>query len=421
MILDFAPERAAMATLMMLSCCAALAGDATDSEAPGAAPRWTLGGFGTLAAAHSNNDQADFTAHALSPGAAGYSRAWSAQVDSRVGAQLDVRFNSQWSAVLQLLAERGLRGTYRPVVEWANLQYQATPDLSLRVGRITLPLFLAGDYRKVGYALPWVRPPVEVYGAIPLSSSDGVDASYRWQAGATNNVTQVFYGRTDIPATPGARARSHGLTGLSNTTTSGALTVRASLLRAQLSVDVARQLFDGLRGFGAQGESLAQRYELENKRSFVAAAGFSYDPGQWFVMGEAGRMNTDSHLGDKTVGYLSAGYRHRDLTPYLVYSSSHANVATSVAGLELSGLPAPQAAAGAALNAGLNQLLAAIPRQHTISAGVRWDLRPGYAFKLQYDRITPHQGSSGTFINVQPGFRSGQPVAVLSAALDFVF
>lgn len=417
MTFDLAPERALAATVMMLSCSAALAGEVADD----ALASWNLSGFGTLAAVHSNNDQADFTANALSPGAAGYSRAWSAHVDSRLGAQLDVRFDSRWSAVLQLVAERGLRDGYSPVVEWANLQYQATPDLSLRVGRIALPLFLSGDYRKIGYALPWVRPPVESYGAIPLSSSDGVDISYRWQGGGMHHVTQVFFGRTDIPATPGARARAHGLTGLSNTATSGALTLRASLLRTHLSVDIARDLFGGLRGFGAPGGALADRYELEHKRAFVAAAGFAYDPGNWFAMGEIGRMDADSYLGDKTVAYLSAGYRHRDLTPYLVYSSSHANMATRVAGLDLDGVPARQAVAGAMLNAGLNQLLAAIPRQHTVSAGVRWDLQPGYALKLQYDRITPHLGSTGTFINVQPGFRSGQLIGVLSAALDVVF
>lgn len=412
-----APQRAVAATLMMLSCSAALAGEVADDETPG----WRFGGFGTVAAVRSNNDQADFTANALSPGAAGHSQTWSAQVDSRLGAQLDLRFNSRWSAVLQLVSERAPHGGYAPAVEWANLRYQLTPDLSLRLGRITLPLFLGGDYRRAGYALPWARPPVEVYGAVPLSSSDGADLSYRWQSGAFNHLTQLFHGRADVAAPGDARARAHGLTGLADSATSGALTLRASLLQAQLSVDAARALFDGLRQSGPQGAALASRYALQHKRAWVASAGFSYDPGRWFAMGEIGRMDTDSHLGDKTVGYLSAGYRQRDLTPYLVYSSSHAHGATSEAGLDLARMPAAQAASGAALNAGLNQLLAAIPRQHTVGAGLRWDLRPNQALKLQYDRITPHGDSSGTFINVQPGFRAGQPVTILSVALDFVF
>lgn len=139
------------------------------------------------------------------------------------------------------------------------------------------------------------------------------------------------------------------------------------------------------------------------------------------MMGEFGRMNAHSCVGDKTAAYLGAGRRCGDLTPYAVYSVSRPEMATRVAGLDLGALPAPQAMAGAQLNAGLNRLLAAIPRQHTVSAGVRWDLYPNYALKLQYDRVTPLQGSSGTFIHVQPGFQSGHAITVLSAALDFVF
>ena len=76
-----------------------------------------------------------------------------------------------------LISEQRLDNTYRPRVEWANLKYQVTPELALRVGRIALPMFLTADYRKVGYAYPWVRPPVEGYGSLPISSSDGVDAT----------------------------------------------------------------------------------------------------------------------------------------------------------------------------------------------------------------------------------------------------
>ncbi|TFW30074.1 hypothetical protein [Duganella callida] len=415
----FLPKRAAVATLMMLSCCVARAGEPADDA--GATPRWSVGGFGTLGVVHSSDDQSDFTANPLTPGNAGHGRDWSHSVDSRAGVQLGLDLDSKWSAVLQLVYESTLRYGYHPVVEWANVQYKLTPDLSLRVGRIALPLFLVGDYRKAGYALPWVRPPVELYGAIPITNSDGVDATYRWQSGDLHHVTQAFYGYADLPLTPTARAQARGIIGLSNTTTSGALTVRASVMASDLSVGLGRELFDGLRQFGAQGRALAQRYQLEDKRAQVGTLGLSYDPGAWFAMGEISRFNSHSSLGDTTSAYVSAGYRYRDFTPYVALSHAHANMATRVDGLDLSGLPAPMAAAGAQLNAGLNQMLMEIPRQRTVGAGVRWDFYANHALKLQVERVTPQQGSAGTFINVQPGFRSGRPITVLSAALDFVF
>ena len=52
---------------------------------------------------------------------------------------------------------------------------------------------------------------------------------------------------------------------------------------------------------------------------------------------------------------------------------------------------------------------------------LRWDLRTNTALKLQYDRVTPHDGSRGTLINTLPDFRSGQSADVVSLAFDFVY
>lgn len=385
-------------------------------------PVWTFGGFGTAGLVHSSERQADYSANVINPGEAGYTDRWSPSVDSRAGAQLGVALTPRWSAVLQVISERNLQNSYRPVVEWANINYQATPELNLRLGRIALPIYLAGDYRKAGYALPWVRPPVEVYGSLPVANSDGIDAGYRWQAGSANNLTQVFYGHTSVQTDDsGKRARARQLMGLSNTTTYGAFTVRASALTAELTVDLARPLFDAFRQFGPQGAVIAGRYDADHKRVGIANIGISYDNGEWFVQAEGSRMNARSFLGDKSSMYASGGYRIGNWTPYATYARVVANVPIHSDGLDASRLP-PQAAAGAAyLNGQLNGLLGRIAAQHSVSAGVRWDFLPDYALKLQYDRLRPTGGSSGTLINVQPGFRPDHSVHVVSVALDFVF
>lgn len=385
-------------------------------------PEWSFGGFGTAGFTHSSERQADYSANVINPGEAGHTERWSPSVDSRAGAQVGVAFTPRWSAVLQVISERNLQNSYRPVVEWANISFQATPELNLRAGRIALPIYLAGDYRKAGYALPWVRPPVEVYGSLPVANSDGIDASYRWQAGAANNLTQVFYGHTSVQTDDsGKRARARQLMGLSNTTTCGAFTIRASALTAELTVDLARPLFDAFRQLGPQGAVIAERYDADHKRVGIANIGVSYDTGEWFVQAEGSRMNARSFLGDKSSMYASGGYRLGDWTPYATYGRVVANVPIHINGLDTSHL-LPQAAAGAAyLNGQLNGLLGRIAAQHSVSAGVRWDFLPDYALKLQYERLRPTGGSSGTLINVQPGFVSGRPVHVVSLALDFVF
>ena len=60
---------------------------------------------------------------------------------------------------------------------------------------MVLPTFLVSDSRKVGYGNPWVRPPVEVYSLNPITTLDGVDASYRLHLGEVTNTLQADYGR----------------------------------------------------------------------------------------------------------------------------------------------------------------------------------------------------------------------------------
>jgi hypothetical protein len=384
-------------------------------------PSWSLSGFGSVGAAYSNNADGDYITSALKPDGVGASGRWSTNLDTRLGAQLNFTANDQWSAVLQVVSEQRLDRSYRPAVEWANIKYQATPDLAIRLGRIALPMFLAADYRKVGYAFPWARTPVEVYGVIPVTSSDGIDATYRFNRGALKNVTQGFYGHTRLALPSGGGVEAKRLGGFNNTTEYGAASVRLSMLRADLSIDLLRDFFDGLRQFGPQGDVLAERYAPEHKRVNAVSIGASYDPGRWFVMGELGRMRTRSLLGDTTGLYATGGYRLGNFTPYLAYARVRADSATVEPGLNLAGFPPAAAAAGAVMNGYLNELLTTVPAQRTLSIGARWDCMTDAALKLQLDRATPQDGSRGSFTNVQPGLRPGRAVNVASAVLDFVF
>ena len=403
---------------------AAVAGEAAASDvaatAPAAAPAWKLSGFGTLGAVHASVRNADFSSTVLRANGAGRSEAWSPDVDSRLGAQLDLS-RGRWSTVLQVVSEQNMEGNYRPRLEWANVKYQATPDLALRLGRIALPVFLAADYRKVGYTMAWVRPPVEVYGGLPIFSSDGIDATWRWDAGDTRHATQAFFGHTDTRLFGERRVEAHGIAGLSHSIERGPLSARLSALSAHLTTGIGAEIFAGMRAFGPQGVALAERYAIEHKRVSLVSAGLSYDPGPWFLNAEAGHAQTHSLLGRTTTMYAGGGYRFASLTPYLGFAKARAHGNTRDPGLALAGLPARARATASALNAGLNGYLRTIPIQTTLSAGLRWDLARDTAFKLQYDRLRPTDGSRGTLINSSSSFRSGETVHVASVALDFVF
>jgi len=407
-----------LATVLVASVAAPATALAADDAAPSI---FKFSGFGTLGVVHADTDTADFTSSVLKASGAGATRRWSMDVDTRLGAQLDVAIAPQWSAVLQVVSEQGYNNSYRPDVEWANVKYQVTPDVSVRVGRVALPVFMAAEHRKVGYVYSMVRQPNEVAGGVPITSSDGIDLSWRWHTGALNHTTRLQYGRTNLSLDDQTRVRANGIVAVSHSIDVGAFSARASAIGADVTVNLAEPLFGALKQFGPAGVALADQYSVDHKRISLIALGMEYDPGDWFVTVEGGRQRSQSLLGTNIGLALSAGYRWRTFTPYIGYSDVRAQASTQSRGLPVAGLPPPLAYGAGLLNAGLNQLLMTLPEQSTVRLGTRWDFHENMAFKLQVDSVTPHRGSRGTLINTQPDFAFGKSILVTSMTLDFVF
>jgi hypothetical protein len=173
-------------------------------------PDFSFNGFGTLGVVHSGEKH----------------------VDCLVGAQLSADLTPQLVAVVQVIAEENYDGTFRPHIEWANVKYGFTPDLSVRVGRTVLPVGLLSDTSKVGYTYAWVRPPQETYRLVPVTDSDGVDVSHRLRSGELTNTVQIGFcsNEAKLP-NDGGTLESEDLLVISNTTHFGAFTGHACLHR----------------------------------------------------------------------------------------------------------------------------------------------------------------------------------------------
>jgi opacity protein-like surface antigen len=384
-------------------------------------PIFSIAGFGTLGVVHSSEDQADFVENYLQPTGAGYTSNWSGSVDSRLGVQFTGNFTPSLSAVVQVVSEQRYDDSYEPTVEWANLKYQVTPDFSVRVGRIALPSFLAADYRDVGYAMPWVRTPEEVYDLVPITNSDGIDFRYRMHIGEANSTWQASFGVTNIGAPGGYSATVRAIRGITNTTEFGSTTIRVNYLQGKLSLNSADALFDGFNEFGPPGVAITNRYNADDKVASFAGIGINYDPGQWFLMAEIGQAKTNSFIGNETGGYISSGYRFGKIAPYITLARVDGNSNRSDPGLPTTGLPPQLAAEAMGLNQGLNDILASLAIQKSVAIGVRWDAMKNVAFKAEYEAIQLGAGSPGNLINPQPDFTGGGRVNVFSVLVDFVF
>jgi hypothetical protein len=332
----------------------------------------TFSGFGTLGVVHSDYKQADFIGAVDQLRGAGYSRDWSATPDSDLGVQANVTLTDALSGVVQILSRDEADGNFKPDVEWANLNYQFTSDLGVRLGRMLLPSYQHSDSQNVGYTLPWVRVPVEIAYTDTAEHSDGLDVLYRLKTGAVTQHLQVQWGTTSesLPGNLFDVARTH------------VALFSDTLQHGDTSVHLVYQKFDTL-GFPPI------RFRL-------VTAGFTHDPGAWFVTGDS-NYTQDRFFGDFFSWYVSGGVRLGRCTPYAIYSTTEAT-STGTSGLRKLG------------------------DERTVSAGARWDFVKNLDFKVQLQHvIIGSLDDPASFSNLQPGARVGDKANVLSLTLDFVF
>jgi hypothetical protein len=395
---------------------------------------FSFAGFGTIGVAHASEKQADFVGNILQPNGTGRTSDWDFNPDSRLAGQVTAKFTKDLTGVVQVVAQHRYDNSHTPALEWANLKYQLTPELSVRGGRIALPTFLVSESRFVGYAQPWVRPPAEVYFLGSITSNDGVDATYRRQIGGVNHAIQAFYGGSKVKLPNNAEAKSSPSWGLNDTMEFGDTTFRVGYVRNKLSLRSAQLggLFGplDLLGMMAPGSAAAEdaaalssKYSLEDMKTQTLSLGVNHDAGNWFFMGEYAFFKGDGLITDSKSLYGTLGVRINKFTPYVTYAQTKPDIEREapIRTTGLSGIPLAIANglnAADAFNVTLNQINA---DQKTRSIGTRWDFMKNTALKLQYDHVSLGANSKGRLANVDPTRPNGGKFEVFSVAVDVVF
>jgi len=372
---------------------------------------FSLSGFGTLGVVGTDQDGAQY----LIPGQVrGADKSWSGEVDSKLGVQLGAKFNTMFSATVQVLSKQDGEGSFTPGVEWAFAKMQATPGLALRLGRMGAPLFAVSDVRDVGYANTWLRPPIDVYGQVPISHFDGGDITWQTSLAGRTLTLQALAGRSSSKVGR-TKVEIDSMLGINATLELvDGLTLRLGHVTGKLSVGSASldQLVGVLRQtpFASVGDQL----DAHDKRASFSGVGLNYDQGDWIAIAEYTKRKTQSFIPDTTGWYVTLGYRVAQLTPYVTLSqqkTDSSNVDNTIPpALVVGGLP---------LAAVVNAAAAAQSTpQKTAALGVRWDAWRNVAVKAQWDSIKTT--GAGQLHVTEPGF-DDKRVNVYSLAVDFVF
>ena len=409
---------AAVAAAMCL-----FAGTCTAQSSEPEASRIRISGFGTFGLVRSQAPEGwSFLRSVEQPSS---SRTTHLDVDSRLGIQMNYAASSQIELVAQLLATR--RASDAPAgdaVEWAFAAYRPTADLTLRAGRLNLDQFVMSDYRNVGFAYLYARPPVEYYGTIP-SNLDGADLSRTWNLEDAHWRAKGFVGRSKSVGVP-----ITNVFGFALSRESDGLLLRAGWTHAKFVRNYSglSPLLDGLDqvqalpvpAVSAEAAALRSNLDFTSGPLTYATLGLTYELAQWQYAAELMRI-TVGHSKLRG-GYASIGRRIGEFTLFGMVSDINdgaAAVATPAWVASLAPIIGSAAAQQAQVLGSTSAYVAnQSARQTTYSLGGRWDVHPRMALKVQWDHVKIK--ANGGYLWANSTSDAGR-ANIATVLLDFVF
>ena len=300
---------------------------------------------------------------------------WSFSPDSIVGLQWDYRITDKTDATVQLVA-KGAQG-FDVEAEWMYLTYHISDRQKLRMGRLRNPLYHFSETLEVGYSYAWVRPPLDVY--LPdVTSYEGISYIDQRQFNDWFYTFEARYGSIEEDIT-----KVRGVYGLSVNINKDPWTFRALYGKSS-------KLFVKI----LPGDSSSSiNY---NTLSVV------YDDSDWQVLFEVAHLIPDEKslvVGNATA-YLSVAKRFGKFTPYVLLGAGDSDKDTDDDKRDL-----------ALFQSGS---IVAEYHQKSYSLGLRYELTPKVAFKVDVSHFYDFDGTGGRFdISDDVGIISASRVAEL--------
>jgi hypothetical protein len=384
-----------------------------------------ISGFGTAALTWTDTDQAEF---ARPNQARGVKKSPRTGVDSNLGLQADYAINDWLSVTGQGLVRKDGEDNYGAELTWAFVKAKVSNDVSVRAGRLVLPTFMISEYRNVGYANTFLRPPSEVYSQVPLNSVDGADLTWSKAFGDTTYTAQVAFGRSKTLLSSGFDAELSSLRALTLTAEHGPFTVRVGRTEAKLTVDAPQfnTLVASLNSAGTafkigQLNDMARLVDNHKKKGSFTSAGLGMDWNNIVAQTEYAQRKLDTATGSTDSWYVLGGYRFGKFLPYYSHAklSVSSDFTNTVPAACAAGAPAACTPTVRALSNALETLRTSTNNgaQSTDTIGLRWDFSSSADLKFQIDRVKPDP--KGMLLRAAPGFKG--PVTVGAVAVDFVF
>ncbi|MFY8273043.1 hypothetical protein AAEU32_02795 [Pseudoalteromonas sp. SSDWG2] len=382
-----------------------------------------LSGFATFGATYTDSDQLAFRSDvSVDDGE-------TKQIDfgslSRIGIQVDKRFNEDWSVTGQWVLKRHVDYSLDQLTQLAFVSYSPTPNWTVKAGRTAFDLFMMSPYRNIGYAYTETHAPVEFYGLIPHQNIDGIEISSSHGFAQGNFRTRLYAGKTKNYLSNFEYEWELELKDVLGATLSYEFNnwlLRTNYTEAEIGgqpVDDYYPLLQGAQLVPPQIWPEVLEVALDTNpigtKLKYANVGLKYDNGQYYAQSELAYIDANSALlNDLVNGYAHVGKRWDTYSLQLGYSftdgkayeTPEPRVRTQFTDLIFQGLDR-------ALNYYVND-------QSTISISGRYDFRADMAAKLQVEFVDLELEDNQFMLRTQ-STAGKESLVVISATLDWVF
>ncbi|MDD5373679.1 MAG: hypothetical protein PHO62_09685 [Sulfurimonas sp.] len=363
--------------------------------------------FGTIGSVYNDNSNYIYRKDIFQKD--GSSGDLSFKTDTLIGLQTSLNINENFSLLLQGIVNNDYNDEVKAKIDWGYLKYDSGENIVVKVGRIRTPYYRNSDNLNVGYSNLMIRESVEVYGQVPFSSYNGIEAIYSNIINKYFYTLQANYGKEELTVpihslNQKATVKVDDLYALNLTFGTTALQARVTYLNADITASSLSldQLFGGLRAYGLN--ELADKYEFKDKKSEYMGVGLFLDYNNIIFSTEYGHRKIPSFFADVHGYYATLGYSFDKLIPFITYAKSKMDVVTYEANTGISALDALLHAQNLA--------------QSSETVGMKYYINEHFDIKLQYEHVTP-KGDYGSYH--LSSLQKPQELNVFSFALDFIF
>ena len=390
-------------------------------------PNWSFKGFGTIGLIRTDTDKLGFYRERSQEKSV--EDAWKLHTDSRLGLQIDVDINDNLHSTIQWVGREHSGNFIEQNLDWAFFRWSPDRDIDIRIGRMGFDSFLLSEYRNVGFAYPWMRPPHEFYANVPVSHFDGADIkksislangylSLKAYAGYSSLFEEFASFELDGPLAGANIVYEFKNWKIKAGYTFIKLAKEQPFLEMDLMyLDEDEEVFPGIT------DKFAPLLSIKGSHFHFITIGTEYDNGTWLVHAEASYMNSEDNIfyHDISNAYLSIGRRFSNVTLYSLFGISESSQADIKMPAE-SPFFIDDPYVEELREYWLSIMNGNGADEKSVSIGLRWDFHPKVAFKVEWDHFWAVNGATGLLWS-QNDFDIDPPdtVNVLSFGIDFIF